>query len=315
MLPAAPEKLRKLLADRNQPEVARATAALELGAYVEPDNEVAQALRESLAQRDPQIRTAAIFSLQQEASDATVSALVPLLTDPTAPRLVRTETARALAQMDSDRLRGDERAAFKRALSECFAAANVDNDRAAGHMSLGILYESLGDGEAAIEAYKTATRVEPTSIGPRGNLAAMYDRIVQTSEQHIRQLIQSGNRQAAEKEMGAAFQMRQESERLRGEELGLLERDALLAPDNAAILGRIGLARYLGGWNKEAETALRHAALLEPRNPERLFQLAIYLKDTRRGEEARPLAQRLLELRPGNRGFAQLAAELAPPGR
>ena len=41
----APVKLRKLLANRDQPAVARATAALELGAYVEPNNAVTEALR------------------------------------------------------------------------------------------------------------------------------------------------------------------------------------------------------------------------------------------------------------------------------
>ena len=41
------------------------------------------------------------------------------------------------------RLHGGEWAVLKTALQECFDAATVDNDRASGHMSLGILYESF----------------------------------------------------------------------------------------------------------------------------------------------------------------------------
>jgi hypothetical protein len=85
----------------------------------------------------------------------------------------------------------------------------------------------------------------------------------------------------------------------------------MLAPDNAPLLGRIGLARYLGGWTKEADAALFTAALLEPRNPEFLFRLAVYYRDTQRPELARPLVQRLVELRPDSRLFQQFAEELS----
>jgi tetratricopeptide (TPR) repeat protein len=305
----APARLRELLANRNQPAVARATAALELGAYVEPNSEVVQALRTALGDRDPQVRAAAILSLQQEASDTTVSALVPRLKDST--RLIRTEAARSLALMNADRLRGEERADFKKAFEECLNAAEVDNDRAAGHISLGILYENLGGLDRAEDAYQTALRVEPGSIGARTNLAALYDRQFQEAQQRALQLAQQGNRAAAEREMATVSDLPEQISRLREEELGLLERDALLAPDNAPIQGRIGLARYLGGWNKEAGAALLTASLLEPRNPEHIFRLAVYYRDTGRAAQAEPLAQRLLKLRPDSRLFQQFATELA----
>jgi tetratricopeptide (TPR) repeat protein len=308
MTPDAPVKLRELLANRNQPAVARATAALELAAYLDSNNEAAQALRKSLADREAQVRSAAVLSLQQESSDTTVSALVPLLKDPT--RMVRTEAARALALMSADRLRGEERADFKTALDECFASIEIDNDRAAGHMSLGILYENLGHVDRAEEAYKTALRVEPGSIGARTNLAALYDRRLREAQQRAMQLAQQGNRPAAEQEIAAVAELPEQVGRLREEELGLLERDIVLAPDNASIQGSIGLARYLGGWTKEADSALLIASLLEPRNPEPAFRLAIYYRDTGRLAAAVPLSQRLLKLRPDSRLFQQFAAEL-----
>src|SRR5204862_3967188 len=105
-------------------------------------------------------------------------------------------------------------------------------------------------------------------------------------QQRATQLAQQGSRAAAEKEIVAVADLPERASRLREEELGLLERDALLAPDNAPIQGRIGLARYLAGWTKEADSALLTAVLLEPRNPENLFRLAIYYRDTNRVGDA-----------------------------
>lgn len=311
MTPDAPAKLLELLGNRQMPAVVRATAALELGAYVEPGGEVVRALRKALEEKDPQIRSAAILSLQQESSDATVSALAPLLSDPT--RLIRTEAARTLALIGSSRLRGEERTAFRTALGECFAGAGVDSDRAAGHLGLGILHENLGQFDEAEQAYRTAIRVEPGSIGARTNLAALYDRMFQEVQQRAMQLAQSGHRAAAEAEFAAVAGRAAMIGPLRSEELGLLERDALLAPDNAPIQGRIGLARYLDGWRKEADAALLTASLLEPRNPDHLYRLAIYYRDTGRANQAMPLVRRLVELRPDSQMVQRFAAEMRQP--
>jgi tetratricopeptide (TPR) repeat protein len=311
MAPTAPEKLRGLLADRNQPAVARATAAMELAGYVEPNNEVIQALRKALTDRDPQVRSAAVLSLQQDSSTETVSALAPLLKDRT--RLLRTETARSLALIGEGQLRGEERTDFKNAIDECFQAIRVDNDRAAGHMSLAILYEALGNPEEAEAEYEIAIRVEPGSIGARTNLAALYDRQFQEAQQQATQLAQQGDRAGAEREITAVIDLPAKISRLREAELGLLERDVVLAPDNAQLQGRIGLARYLSGWTKEADAALLAASLLEPGNPEHLFRLAIYYRDTGRAAQAAPLVDRLQELRPDSRMFRQFAEELREP--
>ena len=181
-------------------------------------------------------------------------------------------------------------------------------------MSQAILYEALGDLKSAEDAYHTAMKVEPGSIGARTNLAALYDRQVQEADQRARQLAQQGNRAGAEQEIASIRHLPEKIDRLRDEELGLLERDVLLAPDNAPIQGRTGLARYLGGWTKEADSALLIASLLEPRNPEHLFRLAIYYRDTGRAKLAQPLVERLLKLRPDSQMFRQVAEELAQQG-
>ena len=101
--------------------------------------------------------------------------------------------------------------------------------------------------------------------------------------------------------------------RLRIEELALQERDLLLAPHIAAVQNRTGLIRYSVGWRKEAESALLTAALLRAREPQFIFHLATFYRDTSQPEQAKQLAQKLVELQPQNRLFQQFAAELATP--
>src|SRR5262249_26110029 len=148
MEPDAPGKLETVLRNPSQPAVARATAALELAAYVEPGNALVQALRKALDDRDPQVRAAAVLKLQGSAGpedqNTQIASLAELLNDKT--RLLRTEAARSLTVQGAElQLRGEERAAFKKALDDCFAGAKVDSDRAAGHMSEAILDEGLGN--------------------------------------------------------------------------------------------------------------------------------------------------------------------------
>lgn len=313
MTPDAPKKLLDLLENRSMPAVARATAALELGSYVEPEGPIERALEKALEDRDPQVRTAAVMSLQEASSDGIVGALIPLL-GADQPRLVRTETARVLARIQNAGLRGDERVAMKKALDECFAAAEVDSDRAAGHLMVGILYENLQELDKAAEAYRTAIRVEPTAAGPRTNLASLYDQMIGDAQAQINQLVQIGDQETAARQFESIGVMQAEAARLRDEELGLLERDAALVPENAGLQGRIGFARHLEGWRKEAETGLLNAHLLEPRNPEHAFRLAIYYRDTGRPEMALKLVALLRELRPNRALFAQFEQELRQAG-
>ena len=308
MLPEAPKKLVDLLKNKTFPAIARATAALELGAYAEPNSDVTQALRDVLSDNDPQVRAAAVASLQSASNDELFTSLVPLLKDPR--RLVRTEAARVLSRFPETDFRGENRQALKRAIDECIAGAAVDNDRAAGHLMLGILYENLNEFQKAEEAYRTAMRVEPSAMGPRTNLASLYDRQLEEAQQRIQSLAQSGNQAAAMEQIELISRLQGEANHLRQEELGLLERDARLAPDNAAVQGRIGLSRYTQNWRKEAEHALLMAHLLDRQNPEYAFNLAIYYRDTGRPEDALPLVEQLQKIRPGSPLFEQLEVEV-----
>ena len=97
---------------------------------------------------------------------------------------------------------------------------------------------------------------------------------------------------------------------LRREELPLLGRDAKLAPRNAAVQFRYGLALYLAGRPKEAEALLRRAVELAPRAERYVQTLAVYYRDFRQLDKALVWARRLLELDPQNPQYQALVKEV-----
>jgi len=251
------------------PDIAKATALRELA-----ESGVVDALPMAKAVLDdndeaPLVRAAAInvfMTTPPTPSGLSLArrTLVPLLSDPS--RLVRIEAARVLVASgiyaelpDSDRLRVDQ------SMQEVKESLMVASDRAGAHMGWAMLCEQQGRLEEAIAAYETAIRVEPTMTGPRTNLAATLERYVQTTR----------SPQAAE--------LMQRANELREEELPLIARDASLAPDNADIQYRYGLALYLAGQYETALQQLERAVALAP--DVEVFQTAVRLLKERMAQQ------------------------------
>ncbi|MEX2175006.1 MAG: ammonia-forming cytochrome c nitrite reductase subunit c552 [Pirellulaceae bacterium] len=304
----APEQLARLATNGNMPAIARATAAMELAPYVGSDELINQALAKALKDRDPQVRAAAVGSLQGLDSEALTRLAGEMLDDPA--RAVRVEAGYLLAPLPPLALSRTEKPALQKAIAEAFVAANVDSDRAGGHRMRGVLYENLQQPEKAEAAYRTALRVEPDAVGSRANLAALLVRRVEQSLAQARQLAQSGNAAAARELLAQAGPLEDEANRLRDGELALLEHDALLVPDNAGLQTRLGFLRSLQGWRKEAEDAFRAAYELEPRVAPYAANLATFLRDTGRPREARALIHEALQEHPGNDWLTQMQQEL-----
>jgi len=223
---------------------------------------------------------------------------------------VRTEAARVLARIPPSEFRSDEPIKLNAALEELIAGARANEERAAGHLGLGSLYESLGRSDDARREYETAMHLESDSIGARTNLAALFDRQVQEAQQRAQAAAQSRDVATIQRALEPVAGWQAAADRLRREELDLLEHDARLVPDNAAIQERLGLSQYALGWRREAEKSLLMAHLLEPRVPDYAYYLAILYKDTGRPRDAAALVEHALQLRPGNPLFLQLQQEL-----
>lgn len=324
----APEKLGKLLSQIDKPAIARATAALELARYLPVGSGSEQPLVRSLLKvqtdRDPQVRAAATMALQNANPDDLHSELPVLFGDST--RLVRTEAARVLTLSRSppEAFRGDIRRPFEAALADYERSLLATNDRAGAHVMLGVLYENRAQEwdrerfdsswfDKAQRAYLTGLRVEPSSMGPRTNLAGLLERIAGFSQEQLQQAAQAGNLDAVQKATAELAALQVRIDQLRQDELAFVERDAALLPDLAALQQRRGFSLFISGWRKEAAASLLNAYLLEPNTPEFAQSLAVFYRDTGYPEAALRITSAALKRRPDSRELQLLDQELRSP--
>lgn len=238
--------------DDINPAIARASALGELSnAGVTGLTKTAKQILDN-PNEHPVVRAAAINLFMGPRNEveakAIAKALLPHLEDEC--RLVRSEAARVLvASGVYATMRVDERARVDVAMREVRDALMSASDRSGAHMGWAMLCEGQGRYDQAIEAYETAMRIEPQTTGPRTNLASLLESLAQQSRGP------------------QSFALMQRVGQLRAEELPLLARDAGLAPDNAQIQYRYGLALYLAQKMEEAMKQLNRAVELDPENP------------------------------------------------
>ncbi|TWU32962.1 Tetratricopeptide repeat protein [Novipirellula artificiosorum] len=242
--------------NENAPEIARATALAELGqAGIREALPKAKELLENESEH-PLVRAAAIGVYMNATPKQAIADLVPFAEHPN--RLLRTEAVRVLVSSGAyQQLAGSKRTQIEMATQEVHDTLMVAADRGGAHMGWAILLEQQGRYREAIEAYETAIRVEPKSTGPRTNLAALLEGM------------------AAQTQGQQAMEMMLRAEQLRKQELPLLARDAKLAPENAFVQYRYGLALYLSGEFDAALERLKTASELEPSTE--VFQTAYEL--------------------------------------
>lgn len=257
-----PESIDELLRIAVQPDeltpmIARATALDELvrsGDITPRALATAKEMIESEAEH-PIVRATAVRAYG--AGDVSLTqlrqVLLPLLEDSSA--LVRNEAARLLASSAIYQgLPAGVRRKVDDVLEEVRKGMMVANDRAGAHMGWAMLCEQRGRYQEAIDSYETAMRIEPRVTGPRTNLAALLESIVQQG------------RQSGQLSPGRAAAFTRRAAELRSEELPLLARDAKLATENPFVQYRYGLALYLDGQEEAALQQLQKAVDLEPSN-------------------------------------------------
>ncbi len=268
--------------------------------------------RDDLAEVPPEQRAAIANGLAGR-----IAPILPLLEDPV--RLVRIDAASVLGQIPHDLLpavtSGPQRAALASAKQELTTSLLANNDRAGAHVALGVLLENEDQYERALEAYRTAIRVEPLAAGPRSNLASAVERRVRTLRNQIQQAVAMGDRQHAEKLVEDIVPLELEIAQYRREELDLLRRDARLVPGNADVQYRLGLALYLNGLHAEAADSLKNALRLEPQSPRCLLMLALLYQKMEQYDVAIGYAQQLLAIVPDDRSYQLMLEQLREQSR
>ena len=254
-----------MLQDERAPAIAKATLLQELANQgVRSAPQLAANLAEQ-TEEHPLVRSTAASVLGMASPKIAKTKLVKLLEDES--RLVRTTAAQALLGSPAfAELRSEERATLEAVLEEVQEEFMAASDRAGAHMGWARVCERMGRFGEAIEAYQTAIRIEPKSVGARTNLASLLEQLAPRVPDDERE----------------ALLARVKS--LRREELPLLARDAKLAPQFAGLQYRYGLLLYLNGRLDEALVQLEKAVRLEPQNEE--FRTAVrLLKEKIDGQE------------------------------
>ncbi len=262
--------LAALIANSDQPAIARATALSLLSEYLTTSS--VPIVQMALGDKDALVRSAAVRSLEPLPSEQRVRLVAPLLADPI--RSVRIEAARLLAGSPQQLLRGGQRVSLDHAIPELIAAEMASSERPESHINLASLYVQMGRTADAQNELRTALRLDPNFVPAMINLADLY-RVQQRDE---------------------------EGERW-------LEKAISIAPDSADALHALGLLKIRQKRYADALTFLARAASLQPDNPRYSYVYAVALDSSGQTDAAIDVLRRAHDRRPANRDLLKALVE------
>ena len=299
--PDAATRLVAVLDDPDEPAIARATAARELSAFLDPGT--AASLERALRDGEALVRLAAVETAEALPPELRAGWLRPHLDDPV--RAVRIAAARALAGVP---LPPATAARLPRAVGEWREATRRNADRPEAHLDLALLATRLGDLDSARRAAERARAIDPASVPASVNLADVLRASGRDGEAQVAledALARAPESPVLHYALGLLHVRQQRAE----EAEASLARAHALAPDGsyAYALGLLLIDRDRGD---EGLAVLSDALAQRPGDRQLLLALATLLRD--RGERALAIAyaRRLVEAAPGDPGAAALLASL-----
>jgi tetratricopeptide (TPR) repeat protein len=273
--PAGLKLLRKLVTNKSQPDIVRATGISLLQNYT--SQSVDALCRNLMRDPSPLIRAAATDALSSESIAVLVLEAERQLDDPI--RLVRLAGAQRIVGVAAQVSDSRYRAALDKAIPEYKEANQMSLDRAASHLNMATLDYALENRKAATKELETAIRLEPYLTGPREQLANLLT------------------------ELGGDAD---EIKRLRQEEVKNLERDATLLPADAQIPYRRGMLHYLLGNQIAARSAFEKACELDPKSYDNWLALALICEAEQDWDRAYEALGYMYELRPKDRAIRDI---------
>ena len=301
--PGAAQSLERLVADREQPAVARATALSMLGAFAPPPTDAA--VRAGIVDDSALVRRAAVRALADSEPGASANALAPLLSDPV--RAVRIEAAEVLAGLPEDNLPAD--APLRRATDEYVSAQDLNADRPEAHLNLGLLYARQNHFDKAEEELKTALSLDPSFAPAAVNLADVY-RAQNRDGEGERVLKEAISRSPNDASLEHALGLLMVRQKRGKKGLYLLAAAARSDPGNARYVYVYAVALNDAGQTKAAIETLASSIKTHPYDRDSLAALVTFLEESGDPAKALTYAQRLDELEPGNPQVQQMLKEL-----
>jgi predicted CXXCH cytochrome family protein len=306
----AEQQLDRLILDRTQPGIVRASALPLLMPYASPASE--PAIKAAIRDPDPLVRAAAPRALPGVVPPRFVEAAIPLLTDPV--RAVRVEAARSLAGTDLLALTPEQQTALVKATAELVDAEMVDADRPEAHLNLGLLdmrRRQLPEVEAE---YRTALRLDPDFVPALVNLADL-ERARGRDEEGAELLKKAMAIEPDNADVQYALGLYLVRTRDYSAALDLLRRAHQRMPDNARYAYVYAVALNSSGAAGEAMAVLEQTHRQHPADRDVLRALVSFARDNRDFAAALGHARELLILDPGSAQLQALVEELEKKAR
>jgi tetratricopeptide (TPR) repeat protein len=303
--PSARQSLTNLLADRDQPAIARATA-LSMLSTLAPSSADA-AVRAAITDASPLIRRAAPRALSKSDRILGAATLAPLLSDPV--RAVRIETAEVLAGQPEDTLPAKVAKSMDGATDEYIAAQELNADRPEAHMNLGLLYARENRLQQAEDQLKTALSLDP-AFGPAAvNLADLYraqSRDAEGEQVLDEAIVRSPNDASLQYALGLLKVRRQHGQNA----LDLFATAMRLDPGNARYSYVYAVALNNSGQTNTAIETLERNISVHPYDRDSIAALVSFCDRAGKSVEALNYAQRLYELDPDDPQVRQMLKAL-----
>ena len=307
--PVAEMQLVALLEDPDVPDIARATALLELQAFLSPRS--GDALQRAISHGSPLVRIAALRALEVLPPEQRYRFAAPLLED--AVRAVRVEAGRALAAVPEHGLAENERTVLRRAVADYVESQALNADRADALTNLGNLFQSRGDQARAESEFRRAIALDPKFAPAYVNLSDLYR--VRGMDEAAAELLQKGLLQVPD---SAALHHAMGLLQVRAGEgqaaLRHLEAATQMRPEDSRFAYVYGVALNSTGDPSRAVAELERALVHRPFDRDLLFALVTINRDKGDLAAARRYAGKMLEIRPGDGQAAQLLQSLRDPG-
>jgi predicted CXXCH cytochrome family protein len=311
--PEAEAGLIEIAGDDSRPAIIRATALNILSRY--RSSEAIQRTSQSLSDDDPLVRYEAARGISalipkgmgEEEQKRKYALLIPLVQDPI--RAVRSEAARALAEVPAKLFHQDDMKTFTKALDEYIERQASIADRPESHLNLGILYENMGRDDTAESSYKTAIRLVKDFNPARFNLANLYNRLKRNdeAEEHLREII------TYDPENGNAYYslglLLGEENRL-NDAVESLSKAVELLPDRARVRYNYALTLRHLGQNEDALAEMLKAYEIDRRDPGIVQAIAIFYIQERQWKNALPYAEQLVEIVTDAEGPRQMLRQI-----
>jgi tetratricopeptide (TPR) repeat protein len=302
--PGAQQSLERLVADREQPAIARATALSILAAYAPPPSD--SAVRAGVIDDSALVRLAAARAMSNT-DPAGPKTLAPLLSDPV--RAVRIEAAEVQAGLTADNMPAGVAAAFTRATDEYIGAQELNADRPEAHLNLGLLYAKENHFDKAEAELKTALSLDPSFAPAAVNLADLY-RAQNRDEEGERVLKNGLGRSPNDASLEHALGLLMVRQKRGAEGLGLLGAAARGEPGNARYVYVYAIALNDAGQTKAAIEALESSIKAHPYDRDSLAALVSFVEQSGDSAKAVTYAQQLDELEPNNPQVRQMLKQL-----